>query len=145
MQIRGWRYRDILRISEMEKECFPEEPWSFQMLVSSFEQDAFTGLVSTEEDGEITGYAGISVAADEADIQNIAVSEPYRRSGVGMALLEALLAKAKEKGVKRVFLEVRVSNSPAMSLYLKAGFSGVYARTRYYTDGEDCLVMAKDI
>ncbi|MCD8307301.1 MAG: ribosomal protein S18-alanine N-acetyltransferase [Clostridia bacterium] len=145
MQIRGWKYRDILRISEMEKECFPEEPWSFTMLVTCFEQESFTGIVSTEEDGEITGYAGITIAADEADIQNIAVSEPYRNSGVGTALLENLLAKAKDKGVKKVFLEVRVSNSAAMSLYLKTGFVGVYARTRYYTDGEDCLVMAKNI
>ncbi|MCD8294264.1 MAG: ribosomal protein S18-alanine N-acetyltransferase [Clostridia bacterium] len=145
MQIRAWRYRDILKISEMEKECFPQEPWSFHTLVNCFEQDSFSGIVSEEEDGEITGYAGISVAADEADVQNIAVTEAYRKSGVGTALLDALLKIAKEKGVKKAFLEVRVSNSPAMSLYLKAGFKGVYARTRYYTDGEDCLVMAKDI
>ena len=44
-----------------------------------------------------------------------------------------------------MFLEVRVSNSVAMSMYLKHGFKGVYARARYYTDGEDCLVMARDI
>ncbi len=145
MQIRGWRYRDILRISELEKECFPEEPWSFGTLVSCFQQDSFTGLLSEEEDGEITGYGGISIAADVADIQNIAVSEPYRRSGVAMAILQQLLEAAKKKGVTKVFLEVRVSNSAAMSLYLKAGFKGIYARTRYYSNGEDCLVMAKDI
>ncbi len=145
MQIRDWRYRDILRIAELERECFPQEPWSFKMLETCYEQDGFAGVVSAEEDGEVTGYAALTIAADEADVQNIAVSEPYRHCGTGMALLQALLEKAKERGVHKVFLEVRVSNSPAMSLYLKAGFAGVYARTRYYTDGEDCLVMVKNI
>ena len=82
MIIRRWKYEDILRISEMEKECFPQEPWSFQMLASSFDSDAFHGVLA-EDGGEITGYGGITVAADTADVENIAVSEPYRRSGVG--------------------------------------------------------------
>lgn len=144
MKIRNWKYEDILRISEMEKECFPEEPWNFQMLASSFESEAFTGVIAEDGD-EIAGYGGITVAADSADIDNIAVTEPYRRSGVGTKILKALCAAAAEKGVNKVFLEVRVSNSSAMSMYLKNGFKGAYARTRYYTDGEDCLVMRKDI
>ena len=52
---------------------------------------------------------------------------------------------AEEKGAKRVFLEVRVSNAPAMSMYLKYGFCGLYARSRYYADGEDALVMVKEL
>ena len=42
-------------------------------------------------------------------------------------------------------MEGGVPNPPAMSLYLKHGFAGVYARQRYYTDGEDCLVMAREL
>ena len=82
---------------------------------------------------------------DTADIDNIAVTERYRRSGLGGKMLEELVSVARSKGAQKVFLEVRVSNRAAMSLYLKHGFKGVYARTRYYTDGEDCLVMARDI
>lgn len=144
MQIREWKYQDILRIAELERECFPSEPWSFQTLASSFDSDTFTGLLA-EEDGEIIGYGGITVAADEADIDNVAVAEPYRGGGTGTTLVGALLRLAEEKGVKKVFLEVRVSNATAMKLYLKAGFRGVYARTRYYSDGEDCLVMVKEL
>ena len=87
----------------------------------------------------------MTVGYDTADIDNIAVAENYRGGGIGGAILEALVAAARERGACRVFLEVRVSNSVAMSMYLKHGFKGVYARTRYYTDGEDCLVMARDI
>lgn len=144
MKIRAWKYQDILRISEMEKECFPSEPWSFQMLASSFDSDAFCGLLA-EEGGDIIGYGGITVAADSADIENVAVSEPFRGAGVGKKLVKALCAVAEERGSNKVFLEVRVSNYVAMKLYIEQGFKGVYARTRYYSDGEDCLVMMKEI
>ncbi len=144
MQIRKWEYKDILRISEIETECFPQEPWSFKMLASSFQSESFCGVLA-EDGGEIIGYGGITVAADEADIDNVAVTEPYRRSGVGTAVIGELINVAKARGAKKIFLEVRVSNSVAMQLYLKNGFKGVYARTRYYSDGEDCLVMVKEL
>ncbi|MDE5729312.1 MAG: GNAT family N-acetyltransferase [Clostridia bacterium] len=60
-------------------------------------------------------------------------------------MLKELIKAAKKGGAKKVFLEVRVSNSNAMKLYLKNGFKGVYARTRYYSDGEDGLVMVKEL
>lgn len=144
MTLRQWKYEDILRISELEKECFGNEAWSYMMLVSSFETDTFIG-VAAEDGGEIVGYGGITVAYDSADIANVAVTEAFRRSGVGGAILEELLARAKAKGAAKVFLEVRVSNTPALLTYLKHGFTGAYTRARYYPDGEDCLVMAKEL
>ncbi|MDE7082843.1 MAG: ribosomal protein S18-alanine N-acetyltransferase [Clostridia bacterium] len=144
MQIRKWEYKDILRISQIETECFPKEPWNFQMLASSFETESFHGVLA-EDGGEIIGYGGITVAAESADIDNVAVTEPYRNSGVGTAIIEELLRIAKDCGASKVFLEVRVSNATAMKLYLKSGFKGAYARTRYYSDGEDCLVMVKEL
>ena len=144
MNLRRWKYEDILRISELEKECFPQEPWSYRMLADSFENENFIGVLC-DDGGEIAGYGGLTLGYDTADIDNIAVSESYRGGGIGGAMLEWLVAAAAERGMTRVFLEVRVSNSRAMALYLKHNFKGVYARTRYYTDGEDCLVMAREI
>ncbi len=144
MLIRDWKFEDILRISEMEKECFGKESWSYKVLADCYENPAFYGLVA-EEDGEIIGYGGITVAADTSDLENVMVAEEYRRSGVGKRIVEHLLCKAKEKGAEKSFLEVRVSNTAALKLYLNCGFVGAYARTRYYADGEDCLVMQKTI
>lgn len=144
MTLRSWKYEDILRISELERECFPDEPWSFKMLASSFDSENFHGIIA-EDGGEIVGYGGITVTCDAADIANVAVTEAFRHSGVGSAILGELLNTAKSFGAKKVFLEVRVSNSTAMALYLKNGFTGVYARTRYYSNGEDCLVMTKEL
>lgn len=143
MKLRPWKYEDILRISEIEAECFPEEPWNFRMLASSFENDNFYGILA-EDGGEIVGYGGVTVAADSADIENVAVTEYFRNSGAGTAILNELVKIAADKKARKVFLEVRVSNAEAMKLYLKNGFKGAYARTRYYTDGEDCLVMVRN-
>lgn len=144
MILRGWKYEDILRISELEKECFGDEAWNYRMLASSFGTESFVGILA-DDGGDIAGYGGITIAADSADIGNVAVAEAYRRGGVGTSLLNGLCEEAKRRGADRVFLEVRVSNSAALRLYLKNGFKGVYARTRYYPDGEDCLVMAKEL
>jgi ribosomal-protein-alanine N-acetyltransferase len=142
MLIREWKYEDILPISQLEKECFVGESWSFSTLASCFESSTFTAFVA-EEEGEIIGYGGITIVADTSDLENILVAESYRRSGVGTLILDQLLKTAREKGAEKTFLEVRVSNVPAMRLYLKKGFVGTYARNRYYSDGEDCLVMCK--
>ena len=69
-------------------------------------------IAGCKQDGaEIIGYGGITFADDSADIDNIAVSEAYRHSGVGTAILNALIQLAKTKNIKKVFLEVRVSNA----------------------------------
>ena len=143
MNIRKCRYEDILSVSELEKECFKGESWSFGTIASAFENPAYEMLVA-EEDGEILGYGCTCTTLDTCDLENVLVAEEYRRGGVGRAVLNALLDNAKERGAEKVFLEVRVSNSAALRLYLSCGFVGVHARTRYYSDGEDCLVMVKD-
>lgn len=141
--IRAWTANDLDAICALEAECFPD-PWSRRTLAESLLSDRFSGIL-LEEEGVILGYGGISVTLDEAEIELVAVSEMYRRCGRGKALVDRLLAIAKEKGVKKVYLEVRVSNSSAMLLYLRCGFRGLYARSRYYPDGEDALVMMKEL
>lgn len=140
LTIREWKFEDILSLSRLEEQCFTGDRWSYRTFANCYENPAFHGIVVVEGD-EIIGYAGITVSTDSADIENILVAERYRRGGVGSALLKSLIDHAREKDVKDIFLEVRVSNVPAMCMYLKYGFVGSYARTRYYSDGEDCLVM----
>ena len=68
------------------------------------------------------GYAGMWQVCDEGHITNIAVHPEFRRSGVGSALMEALLAEAENRGIAALTLEVRESNHCARSLYRKYGF-----------------------
>ncbi len=144
MNVRKCKYEDILAVSELEKECFKGESWNFGTIASAFGNSSYEMLVA-EEGGEIIGYGCTCTTLDTCDLENVLVAEEYRRGGVGRAILNALLDNAKERGAEKVFLEVRVSNSAAMRLYLSCGFYGVHARTRYYSDGEDCLVMVKEL
>ncbi len=114
------------------------------MLADSFFREDVITLAAVDE-GKLVGYGFVAVALDDADLANIAVEAKYRRRGVAQGLLDRLEAQAAAAGAKRMLLEVRVSNAAAMSLYLKRGYAGLYARPRYYADGEDALVMAKDL
>ncbi len=141
MVYREWTFQDILKISELEKECF-SEPWTYRMFADAFYSKGFYGFLA-EENGEVAGYACGSVLFENAELDDIAVSEAYRRQGVATALLDRAEAEIRALGATRMLLEVRVSNVAAMKLYLERGFSGLYARPRYYPDGEDALVMEK--
>lgn len=143
MNGRNWTMNDLDGIAEIEKECF-SDPWSRRMLADSFLSERFHGVL-LEENGRVVAYGGVSVVFDEAEIQLIAVSEMYRRCGRGRKILDDLLDIARARGVKRVYLEVRVSNASAQLLYLKGGFKGLYCRTRYYPDGEDAIVMMREL
>ncbi len=142
MNGRLWTMDDLDAIAALERDCF-SDPWSRRMLVESFLSERFFGVV-LEEGGAVVGYGGLSVAADEGEIELVAVNEMYRRCGRGKLIMDDLVSLACERGVKRLYLEVRVSNAPAQMLYLRCGFRGLYARSRYYPDGEDALVMVRE-
>ena len=143
MTYRSWKFEDILKISELEKECF-SDPWTYRMFVEGFSSKLFYGVCAVE-DGEIVGYACETVLFENAEVDNIAVAESCRRRGVGKKLLKKLETEAKERGARVILLEVRVSNAPAMTMYLQEGFKGIYVRPRYYPDGEDAVVMQKEL
>ena len=79
---------------------------------------------------------------DEAEVLNLAVIQKARRQGEGKRLLMRLLEEFQENGVSRVFLEVRESNSGAISFYARMGFRPVGKRRDYYQNpSESATVM----
>ncbi len=143
MELRKWKYEDIMSIAALEKQCF-SDPWSFRMLADTFFGENVITAVA-EEEGQLAGYGFAVLAGEDADIANVAVAPAFRRRGIARQILESLEKRAASAGVGRIFLEVRVSNAPAMALYLKCGYVGRYVRPRYYGDGEDALIMEKQL
>ncbi|MBP5975132.1 ribosomal protein S18-alanine N-acetyltransferase [Brasilonema sp. CT11] len=78
---------------------------------------------------------------DEAHITILAIHPQYHRQGFGQALLYSVLKSAWKRGLERATLEVRASNSAAISLYQKFGFKIAGRRRRYYKDDEDALIL----
>jgi ribosomal-protein-alanine N-acetyltransferase len=90
----------------------------------------------------LLGYAGFWLLVDEAHICTIAVHPQWQGRGLGELLLVSLFEQGMLLGAQRATLEVRVSNSTALKLYLKYDFEIVSRRKRYYTDNnEDAYIM----
>ena len=144
MIIRPWKKEDIASLVKIEQLCF-SDPFSVEILESEFQNPLCVYLV-LEENEEILGYGGYCAVLDEADIMTIGVLPKEQGKGFGRKLLDELLRVAKEQNVHSVWLEVRVSNEPAISLYKSFGFQEMGRRKGYYQDnGEDALTMLKEI
>ena len=93
----------------------------------------------------IVGFSGIWLMADEAHITNIAVTQEYRRRGIGELLLIATIDLAQELKAASMTLEVRASNIAAQNLYSKYGFIKTGVRRGYYLDNkEDAVIMSTE-
>ncbi|GAB4489162.1 MAG: ribosomal protein S18-alanine N-acetyltransferase [Anaerolineales bacterium] len=80
--------------------------------------------------------------AGEGEIANLAVHPKFWRQGVARALMQTALGKAAQLGLMRILLEVRASNQAAQRLYRSFGFVEDSRRPRYYSNGEDALLMS---
>jgi ribosomal-protein-alanine N-acetyltransferase len=79
--------------------------------------------------------------AGELQIQNLATLPRLRRRGIAVHLLEHVIRRSRAAGLMSIWLEVRLSNAPAIALYERFGFSACGRRSAYYPDGEDALIM----
>ena len=154
-KVRIFRSDDLNRVMAINEECLPENYSSF------FYRDLYQRFPKTfivaEADGAIQGYImcrierGLSKfktfrTARHAHVVSIAVREAYRRRGIAsMLMLKAMENGLEAYNVTECFLEVRVSNQPAINLYEKLGFTNVNRKRGYYMDGEDAQVMAKTL
>lgn len=136
---------DLAAVLRMEHALFGDEAWSRQMLEGELaEQPRSRYYLVAEDDGVITGYAGLLAAGTQADVLTLAVAEDRWSRGTGSALLEALLAEAARRGCTEVFLEVRADNARAQRLYRRFGFIQIGIRRGYYQpSGADALVMRR--
>lgn len=115
--------------------------YSKNLIISSINHENYINLIA--ENGEnVLGYISASVIVDECELLKIIVASEFRRQKIGTKLLETLLKNIAEFGCKRVFLEVRKNNLPAITLYKSLGFEKISERINYYNDGETAEVYA---
>lgn len=140
LNIRHMTKADVPAVAALDKLCF-RIPWSEQSFAAEMENQLAVYFVA-EVDGMLAGYCGFWQVADEGHITNVAVLEPFRRTGVGSRLVEAMEAAAKQAGLVLMTLEVRKSNHAAIGLYEKYGFRTIGERKNYYQEPvENALIM----
>lgn len=135
--------RHLKKLSELERLCF-SEPWTEAGLRAELSEPAAVFLAA-ELCGETAGYAGMHCVCGECYVDNIAVFPSFRRRGVGRALTEALIARARERNAEFFSLEVRTSNAPAVALYESLGLRQAGRRKNFYrSPPEDALILTLD-
>ena len=141
LKVMNIEYHHIKDIAKLEKVCF-SCPWSEQTITDAYKTG--TRFFVAVKNNTVLGYVGISAIIDEGYITNIAVFPEYRKTGVATALLEHLFSFAKQNNLSFISLEVRESNTPAITLYEKFGFLVEGKRKNFYTSPtEDALIMTK--
>ena len=141
-QIRLMLPSDLKAVARIEHTAY-EYPWSLGIFRDCM-LAGYHGLV-LDVGGSVTGYGIMSVAGGEAHILNLCVHPSSQRLGFGRRLLNALLVRAQECDVTKVYLEVRPSNEAALQLYFSLGFVKIGVRPAYYqaTFGrEDAVVLS---
>ena len=144
MDIRPMCKEDIPQLVGMEKLCF-SAPWSEAAFLYELNNPLSVWLVAIDDD-LILGYVGSQTVMDESDMMNLAVLPQCRRQGIGEKLVASLIEHLMNRGSVSLTLEVRISNSNAIALYQKMGFSQVGRRPNYYRNPkEDAFILRKEL
>ncbi|GAA4266449.1 ribosomal protein S18-alanine N-acetyltransferase [Frondihabitans peucedani] len=148
VEIRRATPADLEPIMAIETAAFVNDAWSPESMAHELADSSCFYLVAVEqaagEAGAVVAYSGLRapIGSPDSDIQTITVAPEYRRRGIARDLVRRMLDEAAARGARETFLEVRVDNPGAQTLYESFGFEGIAVRPRYYMpDGVDALVM----
>jgi ribosomal-protein-alanine N-acetyltransferase len=136
---------DLAEVTAAEQRIHPF-PWS----PGNFRDSLAAGhdCWLKREAGTLVAFAVVMRAVDEAHLLNISVVPERQRAGLGRTLLDFLGDQAHQAGMKRMLLEVRISNTQAIAFYRHVDFAEIGRRRGYYPASagrEDAIVMAKTL
>lgn len=150
--VREFRLEDLQSVIYINRVCLPENytPDFFIYHFKEFPEgflvaemnNSIVGYIMARVDRGFDYYSSHRAFAEKGHIISLAVMPHARRRGIGKALLSRAVEAIRRRGVKEVYLEVRISNIPAINLYHKLGFKIMRRVPRYYGDGEDAYVMS---
>jgi len=152
--LRQFKPSDLEKVMHINRVCLPEN-YSPYFFMEIYEHYPATFIVA-EQDSTIVGYIMCRVEtgfpsfssfgiSKKGHVVSVAVLPLYQRKGVGTALINEAMKNMHLYKAKECYLEVRVSNVPAIAMYEKLGFRKMRVATGYYADGEDAYIMAKKL
>lgn len=153
-RLRRFNPSDLEGVIRINRECLPEN-YSTHFFINLFKRFPETFIVA-EFNKEIVGYimcrieTGISSfkllgITKKGHVISIAVLPEHHRKGIGCKLIEEATRAMVDYKAKECYLEVRESNKPAITLYKKLGFKVTKTNRNYYADGEDAIIMVKQL
>ncbi|MDR0652801.1 MAG: ribosomal protein S18-alanine N-acetyltransferase [Synergistaceae bacterium] len=133
--------KDLKSLVEIEKVCFAD-PWEESLIASDLDGRGNSVYLKASFRDIIVGYGVLGQNDGGAHLMNLAVLPEYRRHGVALQIMAAFDVLASDWLCKRMYLEVRASNTGARAFYAALGFVYSSRVKGYYRDGEDALVLA---
>jgi ribosomal protein S18 acetylase RimI-like enzyme len=135
-------WRDLNAVRTLEQVCFPHDAWPLLDLIGVLTLPNVVRL-KAQGNGKLVGFvaADIRRSEDLAWIATIGVLPEFRQRGIATRLLETCEGRL---AVSRIRLSVRASNYPAIHLYTRLGYYRYGSWPRYYSDGEDALILEKN-
>lgn len=141
--IRPMAATDLKEVMDIEQICY-SPPWKMEHFLHEIHSPLSFPFVVTIN-GSVAAYLCLMSLFEEAQIMNITVAPQYRGRELAKMLMELAIKTATEKGAENLVLEVRESNSVAISLYEKFGFVRYFVRKKYYEGLEDAVLMEKSL
>ena len=133
--------KDIKQVILLEEQ-FLGESLGKEMILNELDNPNVCFL-SAKDNEKVIGYIGAYTFDDSMEILNFVVDEAYQRQGVGSLLFNTLLNMYDK--TKSIVLEVRYNNEKGISFYKKNNFNVISIRKHYYKNGDDAIVMMKEI
>ena len=136
---------DVDRVMKIEREVY-EFPWTDRIFRDCI-RVGYQCWMALEQQN-VVGHAVISVTAGESHILNLSIGKQHQRRGFGRQFIEFLVDEARARDAQTMLLEVRPSNTAAISCYNAAGFNEIGNRKDYYPASggrEDALLFARHI
>ena len=133
---------DLKSLLVIENNTNPS-PWTEKQMQSSFDVGHHSFLYE-DKNANVMGFVIYVAVEQEAHLLNIAVDNNYQRKGIGSILINHLKKQVQAMGINLITLEVRVSNTNAISFYKKHNFIEDAIRANYYSKPkpEDALLMS---
>ncbi len=135
-------------ICRLEQQIFGSDAWSEPLVLEELTSpwSSYLGVFAQGQTGtQLIGYGGVKGDL-EADLMTIGLVNGWRGKGLGRRLLQALVDVAADRGVRKLFLEVRESNRRARKMYQRAGFLEVGKTPGYYRfPTEAAVTMVRDL
>ena len=140
-QLREMLIDDIEKVIAGEERVFGVS-LGYDLIYSDLTLNPYAYYVVLEIDNEVHGYIGMWIT-DNLEIINLYVDEEYQGMGFGNMIMDFVVNICMQSKIQNLSLEVRSSNSKAISLYEKYGLKKSHIREKYYDNKEDAIVMVR--
>ena len=134
----------VADVAALEARIMGSDAWNERLVADELprtDRTWWAAYVGKSDDLQLVGYAGGWVVDGDVQILKVGVDPAWRRHGIARELLSRVASDARDLGARTCSLEVRAGNEGAQAFYRALGFESLGKRPRYYSDGEDALIM----